>query len=124
MVKISYSPIKELVVHDLFKMGFDDLVRGNITPNGVMPLFWCDGVIYRFTSLPMSRELSKLYLEGTVHWAEVHYTDDVKDYKQIMEVKDENFQGGALKIRIIDMSNSQLHKDFAKWLKSNGKSKQ
>jgi hypothetical protein len=124
MVKISYSPIKELVVHDLFKMDFDDLVRGNITPNGVMPLFWCDGMIYRFTSLPMSRELSKLYLEGTVHWAEVHYSDDIKDYKQIMEVKDENFQGGALKIRIINMSNSQLHKDFAKWLKSNGKGKQ
>ena len=124
MVKISYSPIKELVVHDLFKMDFDDLVRGNITPSGVMPLFWCDGMIYRFTSLPMSRELSKLYLEGTVHWAEVHYSDDIKDYKQIMEVKDENFQGGALKIRIINMSNSQLHKDFAKWLKSNGKGKQ
>jgi hypothetical protein len=119
MVKISFSPIKELVVHDLFRMGFEDLVRGNITPSGVMPLFWCDGVVYRFTSLPMSRELSRLYLDGTVHWAEVHYTDNVKDYSQIMELKDENFQGGTLKIRIIDMSNSQLHRDFVKWLKGN-----
>lgn len=119
MVKISFSPIKELVVHDLFRMEFEDLVRGNITPSGVMPLFWCDGVVYRFTSLPMSRELSRLYLDGTVHWAEVHYTDNVKDYSQIMELKDENFQGGTLKIRIIDMSNSQLHRDFVKWLKGN-----
>jgi hypothetical protein len=119
MVKISFSPIKELVVHDIFKMDYEDLVRGNITSMGVMPLYWCDGILYRFASLPMSRELSRQYLDGTVHWAEVHYSENAGEYKPLMEIKDENYQGGYLKVRVIDMSSSQLHKDFIKWLKSN-----
>ena len=117
MVKVSYSPIKELVVHDIFRMDYDDLIRGNITPMGVMPLYWCDTILYRFNSLPMSRELSKQYLEGTIHWSEVHYTDNIKEYSQIMEVKDENYPGGSLKVRVINMSKSALHRDFIKWLK-------
>jgi len=54
-----------------------------------------------------------------VHWAEVHYSENAGEYKPIMEIKDENYQGGYLKVRVIDMSSSQLHKDFIKWLKSN-----
>ncbi|MGC8478525.1 MAG: hypothetical protein ACP5NE_01180 [Candidatus Micrarchaeia archaeon] len=118
MVKISFSPIKELVVHDLFKMSYEDLMRGNVTSMGNLPLYWCDGILYRFNSIPMNRELSKQYLDGVLHWAEVHYADNVDEYKPIMEVKDENYQGGYLKIRVIDMSKSELHRDFIKWLKS------
>jgi hypothetical protein len=119
LVKINYSPIQELVVHDIFKMNFEDLLRGSLTPMGAMPLYWCEGILYRFSSIPMSEEIAKLYVNGSVHWAEVHYTDGIKEYKQVLELKDENYQGGSIKVRVMDMSGSTLHSEFIRWLKAN-----
>ncbi len=116
MVKISYSPIKELVVHEVVSVERDDLLRGRITPAGNMPLYWCDGILFSFNSMPMTRDLVKEYLEGTIHWMEVHYTH-MKNYEPIVVLNDEQYKA-AMYIRVLDTSKSGLHTEFVKWLKS------
>ena len=119
MVKISFSPIKELVIHEVVRMSHDDILRERVTPAGTVPLYWSDGILFSFSSVPMNKDIVKDYLEGKIHWMEVHFTE-MKDYKPVLELKDQNY-GGELKIRVIDTGSSSLHTDVAKWLKGNVK---
>ncbi len=117
MVKISYAPIQELVVHEVVESPMDDLLRERIMPAGVMPLYWCDGILFSFTSVPMSRKTIDDYLEGKIHWMEVHFCK-MKDYKPVLELTDEHYRSSEpMKIRVIDTSKSSLHAEFVKWLK-------
>jgi len=119
MVKISYSPIKEVIIHEFIKVDLDDLYRGRITPAGNMPLYWCNGIIFTFNSMPMTRDLVKDYLEGKIHWMEVHFSE-MKKYEPIVELNDESYKA-TMRIRVIDTSMSGLHVDVTKWLAANSK---
>ncbi|MGC8669753.1 MAG: hypothetical protein ACP5TL_01205 [Candidatus Micrarchaeia archaeon] len=116
-VKISYSPINELVVHEVVKLELDDLLRERITPSGNMPLYWCNGILFAFTSPPLTRDIMRDYLNGKIHWMEVHYTE-MKKYDPVLELNDEQYKA-ILKIRVIDTSKSLLHLEFVKWLNNN-----
>jgi hypothetical protein len=120
MAKITHSPIKELVVHEIMEVNMDDLIRERVTPAGSIPLYWCDGMLFSFNSLPLAEGTMDEYLKGIIHWAEVHYAE-MKSYVPVAELHDEHYQG-TVKIRVIDTSSSPLHKEFIKWLKKNGTS--
>ncbi|MFI5412866.1 MAG: hypothetical protein ACHQX1_03160 [Candidatus Micrarchaeales archaeon] len=115
MVKITYSPINEVVIHEVIKVDRDDLLRGRITPAGNMPLYWCNGILFTFNSMPMTKDLVKDYLKGVIHWMEVHYSE-MKNYEPIVELNDEQYKA-IMRIRVIDTSMSTLHVDAIKWLK-------
>jgi hypothetical protein len=116
MVKVTYAPIKELIVHEAVELTMEDLMRERITPSGNMPLYWNNGVVFSFSSIPMTNMMTKEYLEGKIHWAEAHYTL-MKNYAPIAELRDEHY-GATQKIRVIDTSKfSVLHNEFVKWLK-------
>lgn len=118
MTKINYLPAKELIVHEAVELSMDDLMRERITPAGNMPLYWCNGIVFSFSSLPMSEELTREYLQGKIHWMEAHYTR-MKAYTPILELKDEQYGAGSQKIRVIDTSKfSSLHSEFVEWLKT------
>ena len=117
MVNVVFSPIKELVVHEIVRIDLEDLIRERVTPSGNMPLYWCDGLLFSFSSVPLSKDTIKEYLEGRVHWAEVHYFE-IGAYKPVVTLEDSQYQG-SLNVRVIDTSRSDLHKDFVKWLESN-----
>ncbi len=115
MAKVTYSPLKEIVVHEYVMVDTEDLLRERVTPAGNMPLYWCDGVLFSFSSMPWTKDIVRDYLDGRIHWAEVHYAK-MDRYVPVMDLHDENYSAG-LKIRVIDTSRSALHCDFAKWLK-------
>ena len=117
MVKITSSPARELVVHEIVEMSKDDLLRERVTPAGNMPLYWCDGILFSFSSLPMNDDLVKEYLNGKIHWLEVHFTK-MQQHKEIISFDSEEYKA-TMNIRVIDTSSSQLHRDFIKWLKAN-----
>ncbi len=118
MVKITYAPIQELVVHEAVKVQVDDLLRERVTPAGTMPLYWCNGILFSFSSVPMSKRVIDDYMNGVIHWMEVHFCE-MKDYSPVMDLNDEHYNSSTLKIRVIDTSKSALHTEFAKWLKKN-----
>ncbi len=115
MVKISFSPITELVVHEVVKVPMDDLLRERITPSGTMPVYWCNGIVFSFSSVPMNKRVVDDYLDGKIHWMEVHYAE-MDYYREVLELNDEHYNG-SMKVRVIDTSKSALHNDFSKWLK-------
>ncbi len=117
MVKITYSPLEELIVHDAFEVDRDDLLRERVTPTVTMPLYWCNGILFSFSSLPMTDEVVRDYLRGKIHWLEVHFTNSEK-YTPVMTLNDEEYKA-TMSIRVIDTSRSLLHREFTKWLKLN-----
>lgn len=116
MVKITYAPIKELVVHEVVNVEYDDLLRSRITPAGNLPLYWCDGILFSFNSMPMTKDLVQDYLQGTIHWMEVHYYP-MKDYEPVLSLNDEQYKA-VMHIRVLDTNRSGLHTEFVKWLKN------
>ncbi len=116
MVKITYAPVEELVVHEVVQIERDNLLRERITPQGNMPLYWCDGILFSFSSLPMTDDIVKDYLNGRIHWLEVHYSK-MDRYTEILSLEDEAYKS-TMNVRVIDTSASALHKMFIKWLKS------
>lgn len=116
MVRITYSPIEELVVHEAIEVQKDDLLRERITPSGNMPLYWCNGILFSFSSLPMTDEITRDYLRGKIHWLEIHFSKEAK-YTPVLTLTDEEYKA-TMSIRIIDTSKSQLHVELTKWLKS------
>jgi hypothetical protein len=119
MTKITYAPMDELVIHEVIEMTKDDIMRERVTPQGTMPLYWCDGFLFSFSSLPMTDDVIKDYLRGRLHWLEVHYTR-MDRFVPILSLDEEEYKA-KMNIRIIDTTFSQIHKDFAKWLKANTK---
>lgn len=110
-VKISYSPIKELIVHDVIEMNFEDLLMSRVTPSGSMPLFFCSGILFTFSSLPPTRDVIREYIEGKIRWVEVRYMK-MEKYQPIVELHEEQY----LKTRVINTSGNPVHESFVKWL--------
>jgi hypothetical protein len=105
----------------VIKVDKEDLLRERVTPAGNMPLYWCDGILFSFSSLPMTDDVIRDYLKGTIHWLEVHFAKMDK-YTPILALNEEEYKA-TMNVRIIDTSSSQLHKEFIEWLKSNIKGK-
>jgi hypothetical protein len=118
-IKITHAPLKEIVIHEYVSIPIDDLLRSRVTPAGSMPLYWCGGLVFTFSSMPWTRDIVKDYIEGKIHWMEVQYSVMDK-YKPVLEIKDENYPQ-AQRVRVIDTSASALHTELAKWLKLQGK---
>jgi hypothetical protein len=119
MVKISFSPATELIVHEVVMVAQDDLLRERVTPAGTMPLYWCNGILFSFSSLPLSEGVTKDYMDGKIHWLEVHFAK-ADTYTPVLTLHDEEYKG-TMSIRVIDTSMSELHREFVKWLKTNVK---
>lgn len=119
MIKITFSPATELVVHEVIEMSKDDLLLERITPAGNLPLYWCNGLVFSFSSLPMTDDIVKEYLHGRIHWLEVHFARMEKHIPIISFESDE--YKSTMNVRVIDTSSSTLHKEFTSWLKENAK---
>ncbi|MCL4552704.1 MAG: hypothetical protein M1305_04020 [Candidatus Marsarchaeota archaeon] len=116
MAKITFSPTKELVIHDIVRVEIDDMLRGRVTPAGTMPLYWCNGIVFAFSSLPMTEGVVADYIKGTIHWLEIQYAS-MPDYTPVLSLNEDEYKT-VMKIRIIDTSKSALHSDLTKWLKT------
>ncbi len=119
MARITYSPAEELVIHEIVEVTKDDLLRERVTPQGTMPLYWVNGFLFSFSSLPMTDEVTKDYLKGKLHWLELHYAKMDK-YMPMLTLDEEEYKQ-KLNIRVIDTSFSNIHQELSKWLKNYNK---
>ena len=119
MARITYSPAEELVIHEIVEVTKDDLLRERVTPQGTMPLYWVNGFLFSFSSLPMTDEVTKDYLKGKLHWLELHYAKMDK-YMPMLTLDEEEYKQ-KLNIRVIDTSFSNIHQELSKWLKNYSK---
>ncbi|MDE1855084.1 MAG: hypothetical protein KGH57_02065 [Candidatus Micrarchaeota archaeon] len=121
MVRITFAPATELVIHEVIEVTKDDLLLERITPAGNMPLYWCSGILFSFSSVPMTDEIMKEYLKGRIHWLEVHFTR-MEKHVPVISFESPEYKS-TMNVKVIDTSMSELHAEFIKWLKANVKKK-
>ena len=116
MVKVTYKPYDELIVHEYQKYTTEDLVRLRCTGlqvGSIAPSFqWADGVLMWREPFPQNEEITKENLEGRVHWVWLAFAI-MPEYKSSL-----TFKETSVTIPIINLSNDPVFKGAAVWLKS------
>ena len=82
-----------------------------VAPEGIASLVrWCDGIVFAHVSLPSTPDVVKDQMNGLVHWAWLSYAE-MNSFKDFLE--------STYKARtpLIDVSNNDLNKELARWLK-------
>ena len=120
MVKVTFRPWEEVVIHESIKYNLEDLVKQSslgVQPGGLAPpLQWAEGVAFRAAPMPPTDDIIKENLIGKVHWVAVQWALMSK-YQPFIPIGDIN-----AKIPIIDVSATTILCDVAKALKESVKS--
>ena len=120
MVKITYAPWKEVVIHEVMEYTFDELIHTQaigVPTGGIgMPLLWAEGVLFNRAIMPMSPEMIKEGLEGRVHFAGVLWAK-MPQFRNFVEIKETK-----VRIPVVDVTANELFSELVKWLKKTAKS--
>ena len=115
LVKVTFEPWKEVVIHETIKYSLPDMIKLcslGVQPGGLTnPLSWAEGIVFRFTAMPMNDEVTRELLQGKVHWNVVEWAT-MPEYKNVIPIGDIN-----AKIPIIDVSSTAVLCEIAKALK-------
>ena len=92
MVKISYEPWDQIVVHEIIVRDSEELFTSVIMQalaSGVQivpSVAWWDGVAFTFAHFPDTDDIVRDKLKGTIHYSSVSYAT-YPDYKPEVPVK-------------------------------------
>lgn len=120
MVKVTYAPWKEIIIHEAIEYPLKELIdiRSIGVPTGGIgkPLLWAEGVVFDRAVMPPSPDMIKENLEGRIHLSGVEWAlmPQFKSFIEIMETK--------VKIPVVNVSSNAMLSDVAKWLKQSAKS--
>ena len=122
MVKISFKPYEELIVHEHQRFALEDMVRlrctgmqvGSIAPN----FQWAEGLVMWRETFPQNEMITKENLDGRVHWLWVGYSE-MREYKPSL-----SYRETSVIIPVIDLGNNPVYSAAAKWLKEQQKGQQ
>lgn len=115
MVKITFKPWEEVIIHESLHYSIEDLIKNQslgVQPGGLAPpLRWAEGVAFSSQAMPPTREVVREQLEGKVHLGSVSWAPMLK-YKNVIPIKDIN-----AKIPVINVSANAVLCEVAKELK-------
>ena len=114
-VAISYSPFKEIVILEKTRFNTpEDIARFTsvIAGGKLAGLYWVDGVVFLYFSLPASTTVvaKELLENGKVYWTFVGYALMPK-YAQVIETKEKMI------VPVVDISSDPILRKVAQWLK-------
>ena len=115
MVKITYKPWDEIIIHEAIEYSAEELVRlvsVGVPPGGIgHSLLWANGIAFKHEALPQVSEVVREQLEGRLHWAYVMFAamPQCRDYIIIEETN--------VRIPIINVSNNPVLRETAEWMR-------
>jgi len=116
MIKFTYQPWNEIIVHELIKWPLEQflLTRAIGVPEGGTgpPLIWVDGIVFDREVMPPTPEIIKESLKGKIHWNSLIY--GIMD-----EYREEFVLQGQVKIRVLNHSHNNIFKVMTKWIREN-----
>ena len=115
MVKVTFQPSEELIIHESINHTLSDLIKlcsVGVQPGGLAgPLSWAEGVVFRFSRMAATDEIFRELLQGKVHWNVLEWAL-MPQYKQVIPIEEVN-----AKIPVINVSTTTILCDVAKALK-------
>ena len=119
MIKVTFKPWDEVIIHESIYYSFEDIVKLvslGVQPGGLaQPLKWAEGVVFTNAGMPPTDEVIKEQLEGKIHWNSVSWALMPK-CQDFIPIKDIN-----AKIPIVDVSTNSVLCTVARALKEQAK---
>ena len=115
MVKITYEPIKEIVIKEYVRFEkIEDLIYifAQLRASGApVSLNWANGLVFVYSLISPENDLIlEDYLKGRVYWTNVSFAEMPK-YKPLVETKE------RVQVPIINASSSPIIVQVMEWLK-------
>lgn len=115
MVKITYEPIKEIVIKEYVRFEkVEDLIYifAQLRASGApVSLSWANGLVFVHSPLPPENDLAlEDYLKGKVYWTNVSFAE-MPHYRTLVETKE------RVQVPIINASSSPIIVQVMEWLK-------
>lgn len=117
---IEIQPWKKLVIHEVIEYKFEEWANqiafnAKSSGGGIPTMQWVDGIVFSPVTFPITNEVTKEQIAGTLHWSSVSFAIKEKFEKQIV-------QDNAT-INLIDVSVNKIFRDLAVTLKLQSKNK-
>jgi hypothetical protein len=115
LVKVTFRPYEELVIHEYQRFDLDDMVRlrctgmqvGSIAPN----FHWADGLLIWREPFPQNEAMTKENLDARVHWLWVAFAE-LPEFKPSL-----TFRETSVTIPVLDATDNAVFRGAAQWLK-------
>ena len=114
MVKITYRPWNEIIIHAYIQYELDDLLKHRsmgVSPGGLTRnLLWVDGMVFYIRLMPSTESVINEQLEGKVHWSSITFAL-MPEFKSLITIE------GKIRIPIINVSENPSFKAAAEWIR-------
>ena len=122
MVKITYNPIKELIIDEIIKYDTVEEWEKLLLPSvqvGQIALRWAEGILFHYNVYPHSETTSEDRLKGILHVSDLQYAL-MPEYIDTRTLEPPG--GGTYSYLITDVSKTENQVELIKWLKEYDKS--
>jgi len=106
LVKVTFRPWEEVVIHESIQYSLDNLVTMRS-----LGLLWAEGVAFSHAAMPPTEDIIKEMLKGHVHWNSVEWAlmPEFKTFIEIPQTK--------VRIPVLNVSTNETLSDVASALK-------
>lgn len=98
MVKVTFFPLQEIVVHEVIEHKIQDLVKlrvlGLKVGETAQPLLWAEGIVFSRNTIPPTEDVIRDQLKGIIHFSVVEWAP-MPTYRNVLKL-------GGVTIPIID----------------------
>lgn len=117
MVKVSFEPWEEIVIHEVIEHKIRDLVRLRILGlregSLAQPLLWAEGVVFARNVMPPTEDVVKEKLRGVIHFSAVEWAT-MPIYRSALKSK-------GVTVPVLNVSKNRALREVAKELKKRHK---
>lgn len=117
MVKVSFKPWEEVIIHEEIEYKLKNLTRnralGLRAGSVAMPLVWTEGVVFSRTVMPPTEDIVRDQLKGIIHYSGVEWA--------IMPKYRSALKSGGVTIPVINVSKNESLTGVAVALKNKQK---
>lgn len=113
MVKVTFKPWQEIIIHETIEYEIEDLIKarilglreGSIAP----PLVWAEGIVFSRNVMPSTDDVVKEQMQGIIHFSAVEWA--------VMPKYRSTLKSGGVITPVINVSKNRALRDVAKELK-------
>jgi hypothetical protein len=115
MVKITYQPWEEIVIHEVVEYPLAGLLEMQSygAPPGSMgrSLMWANGVAFAYATMAVSEDVAAEQLKGRMHWASVAFATMPAFESAVL------LQETGIRVPVVDVSGNPTLYAVARWLR-------
>ncbi|HZW55781.1 MAG TPA: hypothetical protein VFF30_05780 [Nitrososphaerales archaeon] len=119
MVRVTYSPYREVVIHEILEKTPEELFSAIVQQAhaqgavGITPsIQWARGVAFSVGFFPQTEEIVRDSLQGKIHYGTVMFTS-IPQFKPDVSVR---VLGTEHRIRLVNAESNQILADVASFL--------